>query len=69
MFVLKSSNGKYYTGRAGSWDYVLDANKDIAFVMTLAQAKHKAEWFNTCTRLHGMVFTVHSALTIGELAT
>lgn len=53
MFVLRASNGKFYTGRAGeAWV----GERAEAFAMGEGEAARKAEQFNGRARLTGLTF-------------
>lgn len=60
MFVLKASNGKFYSGRAGSWGEILIADKAQAFTYGREYAVERAAHFNKFTSVHGFTFTVEA---------
>jgi len=58
MFVVKTTEGQFYNGRAGSaW---LSADKAEAFTYSLEGAQRKAAMFNQATCLHGHKFEVEA---------
>lgn len=57
MFILRASNGNFYTGRAG--DNWLSPSKTDAFTYSeRPNAEWKQQTFNRATVLHGLTFTV-----------
>lgn len=57
-FVLKASDGRFYTGRAGE---VWVGARAEAFVMGEGEAARKAELFNRRSVLTGLTFEVEAA--------
>lgn len=56
MFVVLTTEGFYYNGKAGNaW---LSNNKDEAFTYSKEGAERKAAMFNRASCLHGYFFKV-----------
>lgn len=56
MFVLRTTSGLFYNGKAGpAW---VSADKAEAFTYSEAEATRKAAMFNRGTVLHGLTFEV-----------
>lgn len=59
MFVVITTEGFYYNGKAGeAW---LSNTKEEAFAYTKEGAERKAAMFNRATNLHGHTFKVEAA--------
>lgn len=56
MFVLRTTSGLFYNGKAGpAW---VSDDKSEAFAMGEGEAARKCELFNSRTILHGLTFEV-----------
>lgn len=56
-YAVQASNGKFYNGRAGTWEQNLSA-KSEAFLYGKEAAERKAAGFNAFSKLHGFTFIV-----------